>query len=224
MSYYRTKMVNPDFPGIARSHRQRDDDTVFQIFANGAAGNVTAGKYNDGSHENRAVLAERLYQGMAKAWKNTEKHPLKTVSFRRGTVKFPPRQSPGFTREDLISTLSQVGDARQHGMAAIGLSWLERAGQEGGSGVIDLLLFDFNQGQAQLLLLPAEIYVEYQLYAQKIRPASFVMTAGYGQSAPGYIPIERAWKEQDSNLHDWCWITPGMEAPLKKAIADVLGK
>ena len=222
MSYYRTKKVNPDFPGIARARRQGDDAEVFQIFANGAAGNVTAGKYNDGKHENRAVLAERLYQGMIGAWENTERHPLNSVSFRTGKVKFPPNESPGLTREDLVKTLSQEGDARHHGMAAIGLSWLERAEKEGGAGIIDLPLFDFNEGQAELLLLPAEIYVEYQLFAQKVRPDSFVMTAGYGQCAPGYIPLDRNWEEKDSNLHGWCWNAPGMEKPLKKAISKVL--
>lgn len=222
MSYYRTKKVNPDFPGLARARRQEDDAGVFQIFANGAAGNVTAGKYNEGSHENRAVLAGRLYQGMIEAWKNTKREPLKSVSFRSSTVKFPPNQSPGLTREALVKVLSQEGDARHHGMAAIGLSWLERAEREGGAGIIDLPLFDFNEGQAGLLLLPAEIYVEYQLFAQQLRPDSFVMTAGYGQCAPGYIPLESHWQEKDGNLHGWCWVAPGVEKPLKRAIADVL--
>ncbi len=222
MSYYRTKKVNPDFPGLARSKRQFDGDGGFQIFANGAAGNVTAGKFNDGKHENRAVLANRLYEGMLKAWKNTKRVALTSVTFRSGTVKFPPNQSSGLTREDLVKTLSQEGDARHHGMAAIGLSWLERAEKEGGAGIIDLPLFEFNGGQVELLLLPAEIYVEYQLFAQQVRPDSFVMTAGYGQCAPGYIPLDSHWQEKDGNLHGWCWNAPGMEKPLKKAIVGVL--
>ncbi len=224
MSYYRTKKVNPDFPGIARSRRQGEDAAVFQIFANGAAGNVTAGKYNDGAHENRALLADRLYQGMAEAWENTKKQPLESVSFRSNTVKVPPRTDPGFTRGDLVAVLSKDGDSRRHGMAAIGLSWLERVEKEGGSGIIDLPLVEFNGGQAELLLLPAEIYVEYQLFAQSVRPDSFVMTAGYGQSAPGYIPLQRHWDEKDGNLHGWCWNAPGLEKPLKKAITEVLKK
>jgi len=224
MSYYRTKKVNPDFPGIARSRRQKEDAGVFQIFANGAAGNVTAGKYNDGAHENRAVLARRLYQAMAEAWDNTVRHPLESVGFRSATVKVPPRQDAGFTRGDLVAVLSKEGDSRRHGMAAIGLSWLERAEKEGGSGIIDLPLIEFNGGQAELLLLPAEIYVEYQLFSQSVRPDSFVMTAGYGQCAPGYIPLERNREEKDGNLHDWCWNAPGLEKPLKKAISEVLKK
>ena len=42
-------------------------------------------------------------------------------------------------------------------------------------------------GAAQLLLLPGETYVEYQLAAQRERPESFVCVAGYGEAAVGYV-------------------------------------
>jgi hypothetical protein len=72
------------------------------------------------------------------------------------------------------------------------------------------------------LLLPAEAYVEFQLYAQEVKPDSFVMVMGYGESGPGYIPIERAWREKDSNLNDWAWTPPGSEAVMKNAIREAL--
>ena len=102
-------------------------------------------------------------------------------------------------------------------LAAMGLSWRKRcaAGQP-----IDVPSIDF--GPAQLLLLPAESYVEFQLFAQEQRPKSFVMVMGYGECAPGYIPIERAWRENDDNLGDWCWVGPGSEAAMKQAIAAAL--
>lgn len=50
------------------------------------------------------------------------------------------------------------------------------------------------------------------------------MTAGYGQCASGYIPLDSHWEEKDGNLHGWCWNALGMEAPLKKAITGVLKK
>ncbi len=77
-------------------------------------------------------------------------------------------------------------------------------------------------GPAQFLLLPGESYVEFQLHAQKLRADSFVMVAGYGECAPGYIPIERAWAERDGNLSDWCWVAQGSEAPMKAAIEAAL--
>src|SRR5262249_49494893 len=77
-------------------------------------------------------------------------------------------------------------------------------------------------GPAQVLLLPGEAYVEYQLLAQKLRPGSFVVTLGYGECATGYVPTERAVKERDGNLSDWCWVAPGAEKVLTKALGEVL--
>ena len=71
MSYYGDGRVSADFCGLARRKRQADDKDVFQVYFNGCAGNVTAGKYNDGSPENRPVLRDRVYAGMVGAWKAT---------------------------------------------------------------------------------------------------------------------------------------------------------
>jgi len=43
---------------------------------NGAGGNIGAGKYNDGSPTNRLVLAERLADGMRRAWESAKRQPL----------------------------------------------------------------------------------------------------------------------------------------------------
>ena len=52
-SYYRTGVPNPDFPGVARFLRQLAVPTALHVHFNGAGGNLGAGKYNDGSPENR---------------------------------------------------------------------------------------------------------------------------------------------------------------------------
>ena len=66
-SYYRTGLANADFPGLARSAREKVLK-VPHLHFNGAGGNIGAGKYNDGSPENRAVLAGRLERGMQQAF------------------------------------------------------------------------------------------------------------------------------------------------------------
>jgi len=48
MSYYGRGEVSADFVGQARSMRQKDDPSVFQIYFTGCAGDTVAGKYNDG--------------------------------------------------------------------------------------------------------------------------------------------------------------------------------
>lgn len=220
MSYYRTGEVSADFPGLARRRRQEDLPNVAQIYFSGCSGNVTAGKYNTGARENRAVLAGRIYQAMAEAWRDTKRVPLEKIEFRSVPLTLEPRNDPeSFTEAGSKKLLAADQKPFTQCLAAMNLSWRKRAatGQP-----IDVPAVDF--GPAQFLLLPAEAYVEFQLHAQAVRPDSFVMVAGYGESAPGYIPIERAWEERDGNLHDWCWVAPGSEARMKKAIEAALRK
>src|SRR6266581_4286150 len=75
-SYYRTGIPNPDFPGVARFLRQLAVPAALHVHFNGAGGNIGAGKYNDGSPENRRVLAERLADGMRRGWEATKREPL----------------------------------------------------------------------------------------------------------------------------------------------------
>jgi hypothetical protein len=64
--------------------------------------------------------------------------------------------------------------------------------------------------------------VEYQLLAQALRPDALVLTLGYGDCAPGYIPTERHWDEGDSNLRDWCWVARGAERLMTDALRSAL--
>ncbi|MSU42903.1 MAG: hypothetical protein EXS22_02540 [Pedosphaera sp.] len=217
MSYYRTGAVSADFPGDARARRQRETPDCLQVYFSGASGNVTAGKYNDGARTNRVALADRLHTGMTRAWTQTQRHPLQRVAFRNTQVRLEPRNHAGFTVEDLQRKLVPATDHFQQCLAAMGLSWRQRAdaGHKIDVPVIDL-------GAAQLLLLPGESYVEYQLAAQQMRPDSFVLVAGYGEGATGYVPTEKHWAEGDGNLGDWCWVHPGAEKPLLDAMRRVL--
>lgn len=216
MSFWGTGRVTSDFPGLARERRQGDDADVFQVYASGASGNVTTGKYNDGRREIRDILTDRLYAGMRDAFDTTRRFPLDHVRFSTASVDLAVRDTPGFTAEDLTQALSDSDPIKQ-GLGAMGLSWLKRVGERRS---LEFPMIDF--GSAQLLLLPGETYVEYQLFAQSQRPDSFVVVMGYGDAAAGYIPIERAWAESDENLDIWCWIQPGAQPIVEGAIASLL--
>ena len=219
MSYYGTRKVNADFPGLARAKRDTETPGALQIYASGCSGNVTAGKYNSGNPENRGVLADRLHDGMKLAAKG-ERKPLRSITFQNETLKLDPRTSKEFSREHLESVIREKEDARSHLMASLGLSWLERV-EKTGNG-FDVPAVSFNDGDAVILLLPGEIYVDYQLFAQEIVGDRFVMTPGYGDSAAGYLPTEKHWEEGDSNLKGWCWIDKGMEPRVKAVIRKLL--
>src|SRR5262249_62355097 len=99
MSYYGDGRVSSDFCGLARQKRQADDRSMFQVYFTGCAGNVTAGKYNDGAKENRVLLRDRIYSAMKSAWDATKRHPVKKVRWRVEPVKFRPRREKSFGEE-----------------------------------------------------------------------------------------------------------------------------
>ena len=217
MSFYGKGGVSADFVGLARNLRQAEEPGTFQVYASGCGGNVTAGKYNDGAPENRVVLAKRVHEAIREAWKNTATQAIATCEFRTVPLRLPVRSGKGFTEADLTKRLREDPKPFGQCLAALGLSWRRRVLAD---QPIDVCAIDF--GGPAFLLLPAEAYVEYQLMAQAARPKGFVVTAGYGECGPGYIPTEQAWREGDTNLADWCWVDPGSEEKMRKAITEVL--
>jgi hypothetical protein len=217
MSFYGKGGTSSDFVGLARKLRQAEEPRTHQIYVSGCSANVTAGKYNNGAAENRIELAKRILDGMRESWKNTTKQPIGECTFKSVPLRLPVRSGKGFTAADLTTRLKEDPKPFGQCLAALGLSWRKRV--EAGEP-IDVCVIDF--GGPAFVLMPAESYVEYQLMAQAARPKGFVVTAGYGECGPGYIPTEQAWKESDGNLADWCWADPGCEEKMKKAIAEML--
>ena len=217
MSYYGDGDISADFVGMARAHRQDDTPSTLQIYVSGCSGDVTVGKYNDGSHENRPIFADRLYQGMAAAWAATERFSLDGAAFRSVEMRLDPRPSPGYTLEDYRQTIADSSKPfRERLTAALGLSWRQRydAGY-----TIDVPCVDF--GRAQLALMPAEAFVEYQLWAQEVRPDSFVMVMGYSECAPGYIPTAANAAEGYDDHYSWIAFSE-CEETMRSALAAVL--
>jgi len=189
MSYYGDGRVSSDFCGLARQKRQEDLPDVFQMYFTGCAGNITAGKYNDGAKSNRPILRDHIYEAMKAAWKATERYPLISADWRVEPVKLPARNDESFTEKESRKVLddSQATKAKRNN-AAFQLAWLKRVDRP-----IDITCLDL--GKALIVHLPGEPFVEYQLHAQKPRPDAFVCVAGYGDGGPGYIPTARAYLE-----------------------------
>ena len=187
MSYYGDGRVSADFCGLARRKRQTEQPGVFQIYFTGCAGNITAGKYNDGAKENRPILRDRIHAAMVAAWKDTKKQAVSSWQWRTTPVKLPPRREASFGEAESQKTLQDAKAAKtKRGNAAFQLAWLNRRDRP-----IDIACLDL--GPALVLLLPGEPFVEYQLKAQQLRPNAFVYVAGYGDGGPGYVPTQRAF-------------------------------
>ena len=156
---------------------------VFHIHFNGAGGNVTAGKYNDGAPANRPLLAERLAKGMKEAFASARKFPVHSgdVSWRVTGVSLP--LSPRYNAKALQERVADEKLPEKDRLAAARtLAW---ARQCDSGAKIELSCLKI--GPVHVLHMPGELFVEYQLAAQKMRPKDTVMMAAYGDYAPGYI-------------------------------------
>ncbi len=217
MSRYGEGEVNSDFPGLARTRLQAETPGVMQIYASGCSGDVTAGKYNDGSPESRELLADRLYQGMRRAWETTRRVPLTGMEVRTSPLLLPYRQDRDYSAAALEETLRDAEKPEgERILAAMGLSTLRgrrTRGQELALTAVDL-------GGAQVLLFPGETFVGYQIMAQRLREGGEVICIGYGDCWPGYIPLERDYAEGFRD--DWSWVGPGSELAMRRALWAVL--
>lgn len=216
MSYYGDGRVSADFCGLARQKRQDESPGVFQMYFNGCGGNVTAGKYNDGAKENRAVLRDRMYAAMVAAWKDTKKIAVDGWDWRYEPVKLLPRKEPSFGEEASRKVLDDPkAPAPRRNNSAFQLAWLKRINTP-----IEVNCLDFG-GKILSVFLPGEAFIEYQLAAQKMRPDAAVHVVAYGDDGPGYIPTARAYLEGGYEP-SVALSSPDSEETLLRAIRELL--
>ncbi|MDA0808283.1 MAG: hypothetical protein O2983_06105 [Planctomycetota bacterium] len=216
MSYYGRGGVTYDFVGMARERRRRDDQKVHQIYLSGCSGDVTAGRYNDGSPASRELLAHRIYEGMTAAWDATEKTPISEVRFRSTPLELPFRTEERFTAAYLLNRIEDDSvEIRQRIHAAMTLSSRQRVVS---GKPIDLPVVDL--GPARIVLFPGEAFVGYQLLAQEMKQDVFVQSIGYGECWPGYVPTDSCFDDKFEDT--WLWVGPGCETRIREALAKVL--
>jgi hypothetical protein len=217
-SYYRTGVPNPDFPGVARFMRQLAVPDALHVHFTGAAGNVGAGKYNDGSHENRLILAERLADGMRRAWEDSKRHPLAADDVTWRVVPLAPPPAARLSADKLKATLNNHdADEDTKASAAYDLFWLQRSQ----SGKIDASCLAI--GPARILHLPGELFVEYQLAAKALHPDLHVVMAAYCDKGPGYIGTAEAYAQGGYEVGPRASkVAPEVEGVLMAAIEKLL--
>ncbi len=217
-SYYRTGVPSPDFPGIARFIRGQAVPEALHVHFNGAGGNIGAGKYNDGSKENRMVLAQRLAEGMKQAYVDTKKYPLTSADVGWETLPVKLPVAPHLKKDELIKDL-KTEPARGYVSKADQLAWVIRC-QSGHA--IDLACL--HVGRARVLHMPGELFVEYQLAAKKMRPDLQVAMAAYGDYGPAYIGTTVAYAEGGYETSPRASnVAPEVEPILMEAMKRLLG-
>jgi len=189
-SYYLTGTPSPDFPGIARFMRGQGVPDALHLHFNGAGGNLGAGKYNDGNKENRMILANRMAEGMLKAWNATKKWEVGPdgIRFDVEKVRLPLAKHLEDEEKVMEALKNQPGRGYFANVDQAAFMLRHKAGNQ-----IDVSCLSV--GDSRVLHMPGELFVEYQLKAKAIRPDLKVAMAAYGEYGTGYIGTEIGYKE-----------------------------
>jgi hypothetical protein len=182
MSYYGDGQVSSDFAGLARKQRQKDEPDCRHIYFTGCAGNIAAGKYNDGSKELRPILTQRVYEGIVKSERDLNPVSIDTLAWKTREILPQPRSS--LSADEIMAGINNKENrVVNRNRPSYMVSWLHRIEQK-----IPIVLSALHVNDVSLLHLPAESFIEYQLRAQQMSPNRFVATAAYGDGGPWYIP------------------------------------
>ncbi len=214
-TFYGDARASYDFVGMAREAMQKKEG-VPQIYFTGCGGDVAAGKYNDGTPEAREQLFKRLLSGMEASIASTRLAKVQRPQWRTAPLVMPPRSDPGHSPADLRA---KVNDTK---MRSFMRTWYARrlAFSERHDKPIELSSLQI--GSVFIVHLPGEPMLEYQMYAQRLRPDDFVAVAGYGEGCPSYVCTEKAFAEGGYEPKASA-VAPESERPVKAAIRQLLG-
>jgi len=192
--------VSADFVGAARAAVEREAGAPV-IYFTGCAGDVTAGKYNQGREEQRRELAGRLADGMRRAIRAASFEIASGLSWQTAPLRLAPRQ-------DAPPIEAGMSDAEAY-RAAIRLAFARRDRA--------LAACALELGPAWIVCLPGEPLLAFQREAQAAGAGRFVCAAGYGDIFPGYL-----CRDEDYRLGGYepsaSNVLPGSEERIRQAI------
>lgn len=202
------RMVTSDVPGAALEYvRKNSDSAAHHIYFTGCGANITFGKYNladqkkNPPDERIKKLGEKLGRGIVSNLKRLEKKPLSSISIKHSSFAIP--LSSAVSKPDIKSLeaniVKKLKDAEKESLNPMTVVWpygfyiaLRKNWKKLSNPRLSLLSIgdDIN-----IMSLPAETVVDYQLYAQSLIPEKFLACAAYGEAAYMYIPTGIMYKE-----------------------------
>ena len=218
MSYYGRGEVTSDFVGLARKRLARLDRSIHPIYASGCSGDVTAGKFNDGSPEAREDLTRKIYEAMLANRKGVKKESApETWGFRNLPLELTYSHAEPLQKEAMERVLQDGSMAiEKRILAAMGLASWHRVQVR--KQPIDTPCVDL--GIARMVLFPGESFVGYQHIAQEASGALPLLPVGYGECWTGYVPTDAAFK--DGFDESWLWVAPGAQERIERVLQDLL--
>lgn len=182
MSFYEDGRVTSDFCGLARKRRQAEDPGCAHLYFTGCSGDVTAGKYNDGSPAARVALTDRMHRALVASDASLDPRPLTSVDWATAEVRPPPQPAP--TAAELKAAIANPqGTLVSRLLPAYRLGWLRRCARG-----LPLVLSRLRLNDVSVLHLPGEMFIAYQLRARALRADAPVLVAAYGDGGPWYVP------------------------------------
>lgn len=216
MSYYGDGRVSSDFAGLARKKRQKDERDCAHLYFTGCAGNIAAGKYNDGSKTMRPILTDRVYKGIVQSEAKLRPETIEALTWN--TVEVVPTPRASLSAEKLQQQIANKKNrVVNRNRPSYMLSWLNRVKKK-----TPIVLSSLRIGDVSLLHLPAECFVQYQLRAQKSHPNQFLATAAYGDGGPWYIPIKDEYPAGGYEV-SVAFCDPSVDGVLMGGIGKLLG-
>jgi len=214
-SYYGQGDVNYEFVGMAREARNKALPGTLNVYFNGAAGNVAAGKYNDGSTKMRPILAKRVETAMQQAFENQDKTEVTSADLNWKTEMTALPVSRHLDPDALLAIVKdETKTAKERSSAAFRLVWYNRS-----SAGHQIPITCLHLKSASILHLPGELFIEYQLKAQSFAPDRTVCMAAYGDYGPGYICTEIAYSQGGYESSPGASrVAPEVESVLTKVI------
>jgi hypothetical protein len=214
MSYYGDGRVSSDFCGLARRQRQADEPNCPHIYFTGCAGNIAAGKYNDGSPAARVELTRRMYEGIVASEAKMRRNPVDRIEWRMQSIE--PIANPTLGSAALEELMTKRTDAIAARMRpAFKLAFMRRCERK-----VPLILGALHVNDVASLYLPSEPFIEYQLRAQQIARRS-VAVAGYGDNGPWYIPTKEEYPNRGYEV-DFAFASSDTDAAITHAMRALL--
>jgi hypothetical protein len=206
--------VSGDFLSAAREAVEKETG-VPQIYFTGASGDVTVGKYNDGSARARQELAARLGSALRAANRAPDLGKANRLSWRVEPLELPRRNDQVMDAYRARLAAPSASSGQELCRAAIAVAFTGR------KEPLEAVLLEV--GAARVLHLPGEPMLEFQNYARGLRPGAFIALAGYGDISPGYLCTDQAYTDggyepSASNA------APGTEARVKETVRKLLAR
>jgi hypothetical protein len=220
MTAYGRNMVGADVPGVAldylKKHSASGKDTL-NIYFTGCGGNVTFGKYSiSPPQKSLRLLGERLGKALLANCNSLEEKPMGLISLKHSRFEFP--LDPQITEEAMLKKIEEAKEPNLALRASTHLT-IKKNWDKWKTPCISRISFG---QEINMLSIPAETVVEYQLYAQSLVPEKFLACTAYGNGIYHYIPTKAMYDEGGYEPEYGAVTTAEVEEKMKKAIYESL--